>query len=91
MISLYVFFSAFSQALVFAMTIDLARPTLSNTDVDPQGVSPRPTQAPRLPVDLRRRQFVADAADHVLIAPDNICGYVDGLPGTCSQRMCMKS
>jgi hypothetical protein len=49
---------------------------------DAQGWTPRPTEAPK--VDLReiaKRDYLANAADYVLIAPDQTCGYVSGLAG----------
>lgn len=42
-----------------------------------------PTAAPKVHADLFRRQNVMTN----LVAPDNICGYISGLPGTCSTAL----
>jgi hypothetical protein len=44
---------------------------------------PEPTAAPKVHADLFRRQNVMTD----LIAPNNTCGYISGLPGTCSPAL----
>jgi len=44
---------------------------------------PEPTAAPKVHPDLFRRQDVKTD----LIAPDNTCGYISGLEGTCSPML----
>lgn len=49
---------------------------------NPLGFSPRPTAAPKVPRELfYKRDFLSNSASYVLVAPDQTCGYVSGLPG----------
>ncbi|KAE8449245.1 hypothetical protein EG329_008412 [Mollisiaceae sp. DMI_Dod_QoI] len=48
----------------------------------PVGWSPRPTAPPKVPRDLFfKRDFLSNSASYILVAPDQTCGYVSGLPG----------
>jgi hypothetical protein len=44
---------------------------------------PEPTAAPKVHPELLRRQDVMTD----LVAPDNTCGYIGGLLGTCSPML----
>ena len=48
---------------------------------------PEPTDAPKVHADLFRRQNVMTD----LIAPDNTCGFISGLEGTCLPVLCSES
>lgn len=74
-----VLFLAFWGVLSDALVLDLPRPTsvIKRQLLGPQ-IIPRPTAAPRLPQELRRRQ---DQLAIALIGPDQTCGFISGLAG----------
>lgn len=66
-----------------ALVPDLPRATqIQDPLFNPLGFSPRPTAAPKIPRELvYKRDFLSNSASYVLVAPDQTCGYVSGLPG----------
>jgi hypothetical protein len=65
--------------LARSLTINAPRATsvAEGNLLDPQGWTPRPTDGPKFPHELLRRQNV----DTVLVAPDETCGFISGLAG----------
>lgn len=77
-------------ALFGASVHALAYPGPQATDrviIPSDAQTPRPTLPPTLHHELFKRQVSGSASgsgsygDTILIAPDNTCGYVSGLPG----------
>ena len=72
---------ALLESFTQASVLNLPRATPINPELDPQGWTPRPTASPEIPLELRRRAYLTNAAQYVLIAPDRTCGYVSGSSG----------
>lgn len=71
------------SSLCEALIHDFPRATaIQDPLFDGVGWSPRPTAAPIVPRELfEKRDFLANSASFVLIAPDQTCGYVSALAG----------
>ncbi|KAF8864327.1 hypothetical protein BDZ45DRAFT_797430 [Acephala macrosclerotiorum] len=71
------------SSLCEALVPDFPRATaIQDPLFDVVGWSPRPTAAPIVPRELfEKRDFLANSASYVLIAPDQTCGYVSALAG----------
>ena len=73
--------SSFCVSLISALAFDapLATPVWNGFQLEPQGWNPKPTEAPRME-ELRKRQNTQS----LLLASDEICGYVSGSSGIFS-------
>lgn len=71
------------SSLCEALIPDFPRATaIQDPLFDGVGWSARPTAAPIVPRELfEKRDFLANSASYVLIAPDQTCGYVSALAG----------
>ncbi|CZR53929.1 uncharacterized protein PAC_03811 [Phialocephala subalpina] len=71
------------SSLCEALIPDFPRATaIQDPLLDGVGWSARPTAAPIVPRELfEKRDFLANSASYVLIAPDQTCGYVSALAG----------
>lgn len=70
---------ALFETVAHALAHDLPRQTsVREGNLRDSGRTPKPTAAPRIPPELRRRQ---DDLTTVFIGPDQTCGFISGLAG----------
>jgi hypothetical protein len=69
---------SFCISLISALAFDapVATPVWKGFQLEPQGWSPKPTDAPSME-ELRKRQNI----QNLLLAPDGTCGYISGTSG----------